>query len=154
MRPIQRYYRQTRQAAFVGTMAADSNSRQQAYLSHGCYLDHISIPRCTPLAFWREADIWEYLHTRDIPYCSIYDTGVKHTGCMFCMFGIANEASPNRFELMSRTHPQIHAYCMEELGLRRVLTYIGYPTGCVGSTAVGPPASISPDRLLLSSVSS
>lgn len=136
IRPILKYHKDTGRAGIVGTMAADSNSRKKQYLTHGCYLDHLSVPRCTPMAFWTDRDIWAYLRGNGVPYCSIYDTGVHHTGCMFCMFGLAQEKSPNRFELMKQTHPSQHAYCMDKLGLRDVLNYLQIPTGDERPTAI------------------
>jgi 3'-phosphoadenosine 5'-phosphosulfate sulfotransferase (PAPS reductase)/FAD synthetase len=154
IRPIQKYHRETGRSGIVGTMAADSNSRRKQYLTHGCYLDHLSVPRCTPMAFWTDTDVWEYLRGNGVPYCSIYDTGVRHTGCMFCMFGITTERSPNRFELMAKTHPSQHAYCMDRLGLRGVLNYLHIPTGCEPPIVPQSPASCEPDTPLLASVSS
>jgi 3'-phosphoadenosine 5'-phosphosulfate sulfotransferase (PAPS reductase)/FAD synthetase len=154
IRPIHRYHKETGRAGIVGTMAADSNSRRKQYLVHGCYLDHLSVPRSTPMAFWTDADIWEYLRSNGVPYCSIYDTGVRHTGCMFCMFGIAQEASPNRFELMAKTHPSQHAYCMDRLGLRDVLSFLGIPTGDEPTTGLQSGASAARDTPLPASASS
>lgn len=154
IRPIQAYHRETGRAGIVGTMAADSNARRKMYLTHGCYLGHLSVPRATPLGFWLDRDIWEYLRTHSVPYCSVYDLGVHHTGCMFCMFGIAQEKSPNRFELMAKTHPSLHAYCMDKLGLRDVLNYLSIPTGCERPTEPQSVASAVPDMPLLASVSS
>lgn len=154
IRPIQRYHKETGRAGIVGTMAADSNSRRKQYLTHGCYLDHLSVPRCTPMAFWSDADVWEYLRSERVPYCSVYDTGVHHTGCMFCMFGIATERSPNRFELMKKTHPSQHAYCMDRLGLRDVLNYLGIPTGCDPPTELRTTACDEREKPLLASASS
>ena len=54
-------------------------------------------------------------------------TGCTRTGCMFCMFGCHLEKEPNRFQRMKQTHPKQYAYCMEKLGLREVLDYIGVP---------------------------
>lgn len=154
IRPIQKYHKKTGRAGIVGTMAADSNSRKKQYLTHGCYLDHLSVPRCTPMGFWLEADVWDYLRGNSIPYSEVYDTGVRHTGCMFCCFGIAQEETPNRFELMKETHPGLHAYCMDKLGLRGVLNYLQIPTGCEPPTELRSVASAKPDTPLLSSVSS
>ena len=64
-----------------------------------------------------------------LEYCSIYDTGVKRTGCMFCMFGVHLEKRPNRFELMKKTHPQLHNYCINKLGIGKVLDFIGVEYG-------------------------
>lgn len=54
-------------------------------------------------------------------------TGCSRTGCMFCMFGCHLEKEPNRFQRMKVTHPKQYAYCMEKLGLKQVLEYIGVP---------------------------
>lgn len=124
IQPIAKYYRETHRAGIVGTMAADSNSRKKQYLTKGCYITDYSTPRCTPMAFWLNNDIWEYIKQNNIPYCKIYDTGVLHTGCMFCMFGIHLEGKPNRFDLMEKTHPQLYDYCWNKLGIKKVMEYI------------------------------
>lgn len=54
-------------------------------------------------------------------------TGCDRTGCMFCMFGCHLEKEPNRFQRMKETHPKQYAYCMDQLGLKEVLEYIGVP---------------------------
>lgn len=54
-------------------------------------------------------------------------TGCDRTGCMFCMFGCHLEKEPNRFQRMKQTHPKQYAYCMDKLGLKEVLEYIGVP---------------------------
>jgi 3'-phosphoadenosine 5'-phosphosulfate sulfotransferase (PAPS reductase)/FAD synthetase len=152
IRPIMKYHADTGRAGLVGTMASDSNSRQKQYLRHGCFLDHLRCPRCTPMAFWGDADIWQYLRENRIPYCPIYDTGVRHTGCMFCCFGLHRESSPNRFELMAHTHPSQHAYCMENLGLREVLNFLRLPTGSAPPIAEQSAVYDARDMPLLASV--
>ena len=54
-------------------------------------------------------------------------TGCDRTGCMFCMFGCHLEKEPNRFQRMKQTHPKQYEYCMDKLGLKEVLDYIGVP---------------------------
>lgn len=125
IRPVSKYYKQTGRAGIVGTMAADSNSRRATYMQHGCYLTHYAVPRVTPMAFWKEEDVWKYLREKKVPYCSVYDTGVRHTGCVFCCFGLHMEDRPNRFDLLRKTHPFLYKYCMEKLGLREVLNFLG-----------------------------
>lgn len=78
----------------------------------------------TPLGFWTEKDIWDYIHKFNVLYCPIYDKGYCRTGCMFCMFGVHCEKNPNRFQLMKETHPQIYDYCINKLGLGKVLDFI------------------------------
>lgn len=54
-------------------------------------------------------------------------TGVQRTGCMFCAFGCHLEEEPNRFQRMEKTHPELHKYCIEKLGMGKVLEYINVP---------------------------
>lgn len=61
------------------------------------------------------------------PQDRLTTTGLSRTGCMFCMFGAHLEKAPNRFQRMKVTHPKQYAYCMDKLGLREVLEYIGVP---------------------------
>jgi len=126
-RPILKYHRKEGRAAFVGLMAEDSDKRRLGYLIHGCYQNYGSVPKCLPMAFWTERDVWAYIRVNNVPYCPVYDTGVKRTGCMFCCFGVHEEPRPNRFQLMARTHPTQYKYCMEKLGIRKVLDFVGVP---------------------------
>ena len=78
-----------------------------------------------PLSFWTEENIWDYIKKYDLKYSKIYDMGEKRTGCIFCMFGVHMEKEPNRFQRMAKTHPKLHNYCINNLGLKEVLEYIG-----------------------------
>ncbi len=120
--PIKNYNKKTKRKSFIGTMASDSNQRETTYLKVGCF-NHKK-GSCTPIAFWLEEDIWDYIKKFNLAYCSIYDLGVKRTGCMFCMFGVHLENRPNRFELMKESHPKIYDYCMNKLGIKKYLDYI------------------------------
>jgi len=115
-------------APFIGTRADEASQRKQTYLSFGCNAYEIKTPRSTPLAFWSDADIWEYVRRFGVPYSKIYDMGYTRTGCMFCMFGVHLEKEPNRFQLMYKTHPKAWKYCMDKLGLREVLRHCGIPS--------------------------
>ncbi len=81
-----------------------------------------------PLMFWREGDIWDYIKQNNLNYSSIYDMGETRTGCMWCMFGVHLEKvdlfNKNRFQRMAKSHPNIYKYCMDSLGLKKILDYI------------------------------
>ena len=104
--PVKRYEKETGRGVIVGTMAADSRLRETSYLQHGCN-SFEGRPMSTPMAFWFETDVWDYIKKYNIPYSSIYDMGYNRTGCMFCMFGIHLEKD-SRFDKMKITHPQIY----------------------------------------------
>lgn len=121
--PVKKYEKETGRGAIVGTMAADSRLREGSYLQHGCN-SFENRPMSTPMAFWLEHDVWDYIKKYNLPYSKIYDMGYTRTGCMFCMFGLHMDES-NRFDRMKKTHPQIYNYCMDKLGLREVIRYCG-----------------------------
>jgi 3'-phosphoadenosine 5'-phosphosulfate sulfotransferase (PAPS reductase)/FAD synthetase len=123
--PLHSYEKETKNKSYTGTMASESRLRVQRYLKVGCNAFENSRPSSTPIAFWKEKDIWEYIRLYKIPYSKIYDMGHKRTGCMFCMFGVHLENQPNRFQLMAKTHPKLYDYCINKLGCGKIMDYIG-----------------------------
>lgn len=136
-RPAKKFEKESGLKPFIATMAAESNLRKQEYLKKGCNSFDTVRPASTPLGFWTEQDILQYIKEFNVPYCSVYGeilqdkkgkyytTQAKRTGCMFCMFGVHNEKFPNKFELMRETHPKLHDYCINQLGCGRVLDFLG-----------------------------
>jgi 3'-phosphoadenosine 5'-phosphosulfate sulfotransferase (PAPS reductase)/FAD synthetase len=135
--PAKKFEKSSGLKPFIATMASESNLRKQEYLKRGCNSFNSKRPLSTPLGFWTEQDILQYIKEFNLNYCSVYGeilqdnkgkyytTGAKRTGCMFCMFGVHTEKSPNKFELMKETHPKLYDYCINKLGCGRVLDYIG-----------------------------
>jgi 3'-phosphoadenosine 5'-phosphosulfate sulfotransferase (PAPS reductase)/FAD synthetase len=124
--PISEYEKETGNKGFTGIMASEGNNTTTQYLINGCNAFETKRPLSSPLGFWLENDIWEYLKTYKVPYSKIYDMGYDRTGCMFCMYGVHLEkGTENRFQRMQKTHPKQFDYCMHKLGLKEVLTYIG-----------------------------
>ena len=37
-----------------------------------------------PILFWRERDVWEFIRSENLPYCSLYDEGFRRLGCVGC----------------------------------------------------------------------
>lgn len=37
-----------------------------------------------PIVDWTDEDVWEFIHSRNIPYCELYDQGWKRLGCIGC----------------------------------------------------------------------
>jgi len=40
--------------------------------------------RINPIAFWSEADVWEYIKSNQLKYHPLYDSGYKSLGCKPC----------------------------------------------------------------------
>lgn len=43
------------------------------------------------------------------------------------MFGCHLEKAPNKFQRLAKTHPQLHKYCIEQMGCGKVLDYVKVP---------------------------
>lgn len=100
------------------------------------YIKRFNVPYCPvygdirvkrdPEAEPNQINLIDYLGDYE-PEDTLETTGCTRTGCMFCMFGCHLEKEPNRFQRMKQTHPKQYEYCMDKLGLKGVLEYIGVP---------------------------
>lgn len=134
-RPMHEYERETGRAKIIGTMADESKARRDSWLKNGCNAFK-GKARSAPLSFWTQQDIFAYIVRNDLPIPSVYGdivqgkdgklrtTGEQRTGCMFCPVGCHLDTE-NKWVRMRHTHPKIYEYCMEQLGLREFLEYIG-----------------------------
>lgn len=149
--PAKRYEKKTGRKPIIATMAEESRLRTNGWMRYGCNAFDNSRQTSKPLSFWTEQDILRYIKANNLPMASIYGdiievpeqismfgenecklelTGVKRTGCMFCMFGVHLEKHPNRFERMKTEHPKHYDYIMKPkdeggCGIAEVLDYIG-----------------------------
>lgn len=137
--PLHKYAKETQSYPYIGILTEESSMREREYLKYGCNSYNIAEPTSQPIAFWTEQDILNYILDNKLDICSVYGdiklsetgklycTGESRTGCMFCMFGVHLEPTPNRFQRMKVSHPSQYKYCMENLGMKEVLEYIGVP---------------------------
>lgn len=144
--PFHVYEKETGNKPIIGVRAEESDLRFQSYLKNGCNAFQLPRPSSSPLGFWTGQDILKYIKDNNIPIAKCYGdviykddnnpfillkseklitSGLHRAGCMFCMFGVHLEGNPNRFQKMKKTHPKQYKYCMDELGLKNVLNYIG-----------------------------
>lgn len=134
-RPFNEYTARTGQYAILGMMASESRTRMAVWKKYGCNAYGKKIPQSRPMMAWNEQDIYRYLVENNISIPSVYGdivmengiyrvTGLDRTGCMFCMFGVHMDESPNRFERMRETHPKQWDYVINRLGGGKVLDLI------------------------------
>lgn len=38
----------------------------------------------TPIFKWGDDDVWNFIHSRNLPYCELYDQGFDRLGCIGC----------------------------------------------------------------------
>lgn len=123
-RPSKKYEKETGNYPFMGMMAGDSRLRKTNYLKFGCNAFEKTRPSSNPLSFWTEKDIWEYIKQNNIEISPIYEMGYDRTGCVFCLFGWHKE---DKMAKLAQTHPKLHKYCMEKLGMAEVVDWLkGY----------------------------
>lgn len=66
----------------VGVRVAESVSRSLRWReffqspTHGTML--------APIAYWTDEDVWNFIKSRNLPYCDLYDQGFKRLGCIGC----------------------------------------------------------------------
>ena len=149
--PAHSYERKSGFKAIIGTMTEESMLRKTAWVKNGCNAFLSNHPKSTPMAFWTEQDVLQYIVQENLEIASVYGeikqdkkgkyytTGCNRTGCIFCGFGCHLEKEPNRFQRLKETHPKLYDYCInggeynEEgmwqpnakgLGMGKVLDYI------------------------------
>lgn len=134
-RPMAKYRKENNMAIILGTMATESHLRRNGWLQTGCNAFHSG--KSQPLSFWTEQDVLAYIQAENIKIPDVYGTiveddcgrlrcsGESRTGCVFCPVGVHLEKGLNKFQRLERTHPKMHDYCMNRLGLKDLLEFVG-----------------------------
>lgn len=137
--PLAQYNKQTGRKAFVGVMAEESDLRTQSYVRFSCNGFKMREPQSRPMMFWGKQDTLEYIRRTNLKICSVYGdvrrrpdglwefSGCQRTGCVFCLFGCHMEKGLNRIQRLKHTHPQMWKFGLNDLGLQKVMDYIGLP---------------------------
>ena len=137
--PIKKYTKETGNKMIVGTLAEESLLRRQVWLKQGCNAFDATEPKSTPLSFWTNQDIIQYLLLTKIPYCSLYGdimqtesgllkfTGYHRPGCAGCLYGCHLDTQPNRLQMLKITHPAIYNYLFNKLDYAKVCDTVGIP---------------------------
>lgn len=130
--PAHDYSVKTGKKMMLATLAVESRMREQKWLQHGCNGFDMKHPKSTPMAFWTEQDVLEYIYKNNLPIaepygeviltecqytfdgeqCKYATTGCDRTGCIFCGFGAHLEKGKTRFQRLKETHPKQYDYCL------------------------------------------
>lgn len=74
----------------TGIRWQESPRRKQRQMVETCSRDGTKI-FVHPIIDWTSKDVWEYIRTEKIPYCSLYDEGFKRLGCVLCPMKTAKQ---------------------------------------------------------------
>lgn len=67
----------------LGVRWGESAKRSKRKMVETCYRD-TSKTYVNPIIDWTDSDVWEFVRSRKLPYCSLYDEGFKRLGCVGC----------------------------------------------------------------------
>jgi len=57
-----------------------------------------------PIFTWLEWEVWDYIDTHGLPYCSLYDEGFDRLGCVVCPF-----VTGRKLDIHKKRWPKIYA---------------------------------------------
>jgi phosphoadenosine phosphosulfate reductase len=66
-----------------GVRWAESKRRSQRRMFERCSKDDGTY-YLHPIIDWSDEDVWDYIHSNNLKYCSLYDEGFKRIGCIMC----------------------------------------------------------------------
>lgn len=136
--PLGKYQKEHGLYPIIGTLTEESKRREQTWLRQGCNSFEGKSKTSTPMAFWLEQDVLQYIINEGLEICSVYGDIVEtetdkdgyeyetlvpgcgklkcskceRTGCIFCGFGVHSEKGETRFQKLAKTHPKQYEYCM------------------------------------------
>lgn len=67
----------------TGVRWAESVRRSKRKMFDACYRGK-GTRFLHPIIDWSNAQVWDFIKGRDVPYCCLYDQGRKRIGCLFC----------------------------------------------------------------------
>lgn len=65
-----------------GGIALPLDNRENAQMVETCYRTRQTT--VNPIIDWTDAEVWEFIHEYNVPYCELYDQGYKRLGCIGC----------------------------------------------------------------------
>ena len=80
----------------TGIRAQESAKRANRKIMEPCFKDKRK-DFINPILDWSDADVWEYIKSRKLPYLSLYDEGYKRVGCVLCPMTRTVERDKKRF---------------------------------------------------------
>lgn len=116
-RPFKKYEKETGRIPFVGTMASDSSNRKMAYLKNGCNSFRGKRHLSSPLGFWMNQDILDYVDKMSLEVPEIYKS-IDHTGCVGCLFGCV-DSEYDKPAILKKEWPKMYKF-MCKLGMQDI----------------------------------
>jgi phosphoadenosine phosphosulfate reductase len=103
------------QGAWITGIRRDQSDRREAISFVDIDRAVPGVVKISPLADWSEADVWQYVTERDVPYNELHDRGFPSIGCEPCTRGVApgGRARDGRWPGFAKTECGLHAPAAE-----------------------------------------
>lgn len=69
----------------TGVRWAESAKRKTRSMVEACYTGRKHYVH--PIIDWADSDVWQFIRSEGLAYCSLYDEGFKRLGCVMCPMG-------------------------------------------------------------------
>ena len=94
----------------TGVRAAESAKRSKYGIVRPCLRGGANKMLVSPLLHWTTEEVWQFIRSENLPYCSLYDEGFKRIGCIPCPFERNIQRNIDRWP---RVFDRIKAICDE-----------------------------------------
>lgn len=95
----------------TGVRAAESGKRAKYGIVRPCLRGGMEGKTLiSPLLHWTTEEVWQFIRSENLPYCSLYDEGFKRIGCIPCPFETNIQRNMERWP---RVFDRIKAICVE-----------------------------------------
>lgn len=91
----------TGRLVMMGIRKKESNQRSKRRLVEFCYKDSTK-RMLNPIIDWTDAEVWEFIKSERLKYCSLYDLGFKRLGCLFCPMNTDRKKHAERYPRFKR----------------------------------------------------
>jgi len=71
----------------TGIRNQESNKRAGRKMVESCSMSGSHKRYVNPIIDWSDGEVWEFIKSNNIPYCSLYNEGWKRLGCVCCPNG-------------------------------------------------------------------
>ena len=109
---------------YIGLRAQESHTRKILLAKYGFQTSMDHHPKCYPIIFWREKDIYEYIIKYHLEINPLYDAGFNRQGCAGCLMGSDTEELVKHIRYMRRYHLKYWNYIKNMLAFKKVLKFL------------------------------
>ncbi len=134
-KPFIKFEKESGLHVMTAMMASEGGTRD---MIEKCNMFDGSRPKSSPMLFWLESDVWDYIEKYNVVLPDVYYEkkylfnghhvtikGEKRTGCMFCAFGQHMEKGLTKFQKMQLTHPRQYDKIINKMNLSEALDIVG-----------------------------